>query len=101
MIAPRLAISNVRTIVIWLSDNDVKRDNRKLQAKLNRTSSVMILFFLQAGTKIAMNMPYKATDKALTILRGRTLPMRMPNAVPKAQQGEAKQIAPYMYTGST
>ena len=43
---------------------------------------------------MARNMPNKATDKADTILGGRMLPMMMPKAVPLAQQGAAKAIAP-------
>ena len=50
--------------------------------------------FFAGGMMMARNMPNKATDKAETRRFGKTLPMTMPAAVPKAQQGAAKLIAP-------
>ena len=38
--------------------------------------------------------PYKATDKAETILAGSMLPIIMPKAVPDAQHGTANKKAP-------
>ena len=49
---------------------------------------------LTGGMIMARNMPKRATDRAETILWGNTLPIRMPNAVPSAQHGAAKEMAP-------
>ena len=45
---------------------------------------------------MARNIPNNATLKALTTLSGKTLPAIVPSAVPTAQQGPAKIIAPYV-----
>ena len=84
----------VRTIVIILSERAENLLSRKLLMKQMMMRIAMCLFLLAGGMMIARNMPYSATDKAETILIGRMLPIRMPRAVPIAQHGAAKQIAP-------
>ena len=75
-------------------DKDVNLDRRKLETKLRMIRIRMGLDVLAGGMMIARNMPNKATESADTTLGGRILPINMPSAVPSAQQGAAKLIAP-------
>ena len=92
--APRLEITIVRMIVDVLSENGVKRDIRNDEMKDRMISMQIGLEVFAGGMMMARNMPNKATDKADTILAGRMVPITMPNAVPIAQQGDAKLMAP-------
>ena len=69
-------------------------DTRKLARKLKITTPPTLLLVLDTGTIMAINMPYSATLKALTIETGRILPATIPRAVPKDQLGRAMAIAP-------
>ena len=87
-------MSIVKTIVTVDGDKEVNLDKRKLETKLKTIKMRIGREVRTGGMMIARNMPNNATDKAETILAGRMLPIRMPSAVPSAQQGAAKLIAP-------
>ncbi len=92
--APNEEIIIVKIIVVALEEILVNLYKAKLAIKLIITNRATALSFLAGGIKIAKNIAYKATDKQLTILAGRTLPIIVPNKMPSAQHGEAKHIAP-------
>ena len=52
------------------------------------------LFFRAGGIKMAINMPYRPTDRALTTEAGKILPRITPRQVPAAQPGQARAMAP-------
>ena len=58
------------------------------------TTIAMVLLSFDGGMMTAMNMPYKATPKALDRLRGRMYPTAAPSIVPMSQAGEPTDMAP-------
>ena len=66
----------------------------KLAIKLITINPATILFSFAGGTKTAANIPYRATLKALTTLRGRIFPINTPKKVPIVQPGAAIEITP-------
>ena len=63
------------------------------------TAILTALSSLQGGMIMAINMPYKATDRPDMILSGRILPARIPHRVPKPHSVVAGSIAPKVYSG--
>ena len=49
------------------------------------TDILTALSSLQGGMIMAINIPYKATDKPDMILSGKILPAKMPHSVPSPQ----------------
>ena len=87
----------VRRLIFILSDIRSScgiLDTAKLARKLAITTPPTILSVLAAGMMMAINIPYSATLKALTIDAGRMLPATIPKAVPSDQPGRAIAIAP-------
>ena len=81
-------------IVATLEEREVKRERTKDDTKLKIIRMVIGFELLAGGMMMARNIPKRATDKAETIRWGRMLPITMPMAVPRAQQGAAKLMAP-------
>lgn len=70
--------------------------NNKLITKLMMMETKMVVFCFAGGTMMARNIPYNATENALTICIGNEFPAIMPNDVPNAQSGMATVRAPYV-----
>lgn len=59
----------------------------------------MTLLVRAGGTMTAMNIPNRATLKALARLAGIILPAMQPKVVPIAHNGADANVAPYEYSG--
>lgn len=77
---------------IWF--NKGIQENKKLAPMDTRTTPAMIRLALDGGMMTAINIPYRATPRALKIRPGSILPERTPKKVPKAQPGEATAMTP-------
>ena len=70
------------------------RLTKKLSPMETSTSPRITRDSFAGGTKMAMNMPYRPTDRALTTEAGKILPRITPRQVPAAQPGQARAMAP-------
>ena len=77
----------------FVSEITGRTEARPLHTKQSTTIPKITLFFLAGGIKMARNIPYKATLKALTRRSGSRFPAMAPRAVPTAQQGDANKMA--------
>ena len=95
--AAKAEIATVKIMVRMpsdMADTTGSTEQPKLRTKQRAIRAVITLLFLQGGINTAINMPYRATLKALTTPTGRILPAITPKAAPNAQHKTATNAAP-------
>lgn len=97
MMAAAAAMTTVR-IMILVPPEMFLSNGRYVKARLPAMEASTTIdtarFSFAAGMTTARNMPYSATESALTILKGRIFPTSTPRTVPSAHPGDATVAAP-------